>query len=117
HRDPAEAGLAVYAALAGRAPRFAGWGLAVAEALADGPREAALVGDHDDPALVALHRTALRGTAPGLVVAVGEGDGVPLLAGRPRVAGGPAAYVCRDFVCERPVTTPAELAELIGARG
>ena len=117
HRDAAEAGLAVYAALARRAPRFAGWGLAVAEAWADGPREAALVGDHEDPDLMALHRTALRGTAPGLVVAVGEDGGVPLLRGRPRVDGRAAAYVCRGFVCERPVTTPKELAELIGSRG
>jgi uncharacterized protein YyaL (SSP411 family) len=42
----------------------------------------------------------------------GEPDapGVPLLAGRPLVAGAAAAYVCRGFVCDRPVTTEQELA-------
>ena len=50
--------------------------------------------------------------SPGLVVAVGEPDtpGVPLLADRPLVDGGAAAYVCRGFVCDRPVTTPENLA-------
>jgi uncharacterized protein YyaL (SSP411 family) len=35
---------------------------------------------------------------------------VPLLAARPLVDGAPAAYVCRGFVCDRPVTTPDEVA-------
>jgi uncharacterized protein YyaL (SSP411 family) len=29
------------------------------------------------------------------------------------VAGEPAAYVCREMVCERPVTTVAELTDLL----
>jgi uncharacterized protein YyaL (SSP411 family) len=46
------------------------------------------------------------------VLAAGQPDapGVPLLAGRPLVDGAAAAYVCRGFVCDRPVTTPADLA-------
>lgn len=36
-----------------------------------------------------------------------------MLAGRGLVDDAPAAYVCRGFVCERPVTSPDELeAEL-----
>ncbi|MEV8410526.1 hypothetical protein AB0R12_33525, partial [Streptomyces niveus] len=54
----------------------------------------------------ASHRTALLGTAPGAVVAVGQpADGeaeFPLLAGRPLVGGQAAAYVCRGFVCSAP---------------
>ncbi|MGH3495435.1 MAG: thymidylate kinase, partial [Sciscionella sp.] len=48
---------------------------------------------------------------PGAVVVAGVPDvpGVPLLAGRPLVDGAAAAYVCRGMVCERPVTSPAEL--------
>jgi uncharacterized protein YyaL (SSP411 family) len=34
---------------------------------------------------------------------------IPLLEGRTAVDGRPAAYVCRGFVCERPVTDPAAL--------
>jgi uncharacterized protein YyaL (SSP411 family) len=34
----------------------------------------------------------------------------PLLENRPLVAGNPAVYVCRNYTCGRPATTPAELA-------
>jgi uncharacterized protein YyaL (SSP411 family) len=36
--------------------------------------------------------------------------GVPLLADRSARAGQPTAYVCRGFVCDRPVTTTTDLA-------
>ncbi|MER8098510.1 thioredoxin domain-containing protein [Streptomyces goshikiensis] len=121
HRTAAERALGVVHALGPRVPRFIGHGLAVAEALLDGPREVAVVGDPDDPRWAALHRTALLGTAPGAVVAAGppraaDGSGgeFPLLAERTRVDGLPAAYVCRHFVCARPTTDPAELAEQLG---
>jgi uncharacterized protein YyaL (SSP411 family) len=42
-----------------------------------------------------------------------EAETVPLLAGRGLVDGRAAAYVCRGMVCDRPVTTPAELEELL----
>jgi uncharacterized protein YyaL (SSP411 family) len=35
---------------------------------------------------------------------------VPLLAGRTALDGRATAYVCEHFVCQRPVTDPAELA-------
>ncbi|MFE7531242.1 thioredoxin domain-containing protein [Kitasatospora sp. NPDC057542] len=116
HRTAAERALGVVGALAGRAPRFIGWGLAVAEALLDGPREVAVVGPDGDPATAALRRAALLGTAPGTVVAVGTPGGteVPLLADRPLVDGAPAAYVCRHFACDAPTTDPAALAEKLG---
>ena len=106
-------------------PRFAGWGLAVAEAWLDGPREVAVVGDAEDPRTVALARAARRGTAAGAVVVVGpppsgtRGDGEvdepgsPLLAGRTLVGGVPAAYVCRFLVCDAPVTDPSVVALLL----
>ncbi len=121
HRGAAERALAVVRALSSRAPRFVGWGLAVAEALLDGPREVAVVGPADDPATAALHRSALLGTAPGAVVAVGApsdavsaGDGgpaIPLLADRPLLDGRPAAYVCRNFTCDAPTADPEVLTD------
>ncbi|MFE0961151.1 thioredoxin domain-containing protein [Streptomyces fungicidicus] len=117
HRTAAERALGVVKALGPRVPRFIGWGLAVAEALLDGPREVAVVGPAlDDPATAALHRTALLGTAPGAVVAVGtpESDEFPLLADRPLVQGEPAAYVCRDFTCDAPTTDPTHLRTTLG---
>ncbi|MFD0901648.1 thioredoxin domain-containing protein [Actinomadura sediminis] len=111
HRQAAEQALAPAAALAAQHARFAGWGLAVAEALATGPVEIAVVGGRDDPRTRALHRTALLAVAPGAVVSVGEPgqDGVPLLEGRLPVDGAPAAYVCRGFVCRLPVTSTDDL--------
>jgi uncharacterized protein YyaL (SSP411 family) len=114
HRAAAERALGVVKALGPRVPRFIGWGLAVAEALLDGPREVAVAGPAlDDPATRALHRTALLSPAPGAVVAYGvpDGDEFPLLAGRTLVDGAPTAYVCRNFVCDLPVTDEAALRE------
>ncbi len=111
HRDAAASALGVVAALAGRVPRFAGWGLAVAEALLDGPREIAVAGPPGAPGTAALRMTALMSPAPGAVLAAGEPDtpGFPLLAGRELRGGVPTAYVCRGFVCELPVTDVASL--------
>jgi uncharacterized protein YyaL (SSP411 family) len=43
------------------------------------------------------------------VVVAGPRDSMPLLADRGLVDGQPAAYVCRGFVCDLPVTTVADL--------
>ncbi|MCX2926692.1 thioredoxin domain-containing protein [Streptomyces sp. NEAU-W12] len=117
HRTAAERALGVVRTLGPRVPRFVGWGLAVAEAALDGPREVAVVGPAlDDPATTALHRTALLGTAPGTVIALGTpgSDEFPLLADRPLVGGEPTAYVCRNFTCDAPTTDPARLGAALG---
>lgn len=106
YRDAAEAAVSTIGTLAERHPRFAGHWLTAAEAMASGPVQVAVVGD--DSSLVA---TARRVAVGGTVVVAGAPDasGVPLLAERPLVDGAAAAYVCRGFVCDRPVTGPAEL--------
>jgi uncharacterized protein len=113
HRDAAESALAATGKLASTAPRFAGWGLAVAEAALAGPLEVAVVGGADRRA--DLVRTALAVSAPGTVVVSGDGRSadVPLLRDRPLIGGLPTAYVCRGFVCERPVTDSERLADLL----
>jgi len=110
HRDAAEGAIAAAAGIAARDPRFAGWTLAVAEAVAAGPLQVAIVGD--GPGADELVRVARTSASPGMVLAHGSPDapGIPLLADRPLVSDGAAAYVCRGFVCDRPVTTVAELA-------
>ncbi|MEU4037081.1 thioredoxin domain-containing protein [Streptomyces collinus] len=116
HRRAAERALGVVKTLGPRVPRFIGWGLAVAEALLDGPKEVAVVGPSvADERTAALHRTALLGTAPGAVVAVGtaESDEFPLLADRPLVGGEPTAYVCRNFTCDAPTTDAERLGRAL----
>jgi len=117
HREAAEAAVAMAAGLAARDPRFAGWTLAVAEAMAAGPLQVAVAGG--GPQARELLRIAYGSTSPGLVTAHGMPDtsGTPLLANRPLVAGSAAAYLCRGFVCDRPVTTPEELTSALERQG
>ena len=115
YRAVAETVLASVAELAGRFPRSAGWHLAAAEALVAGPLEIAVVGP-DGAAREALAAAARRLAPGGSVVEVGQSGapGRPLLADRPPVGGVPTAYVCRGFVCDRPVTAVDDLAAMLG---
>jgi uncharacterized protein YyaL (SSP411 family) len=111
-RQRADAALAAAGQLATRDPRFGGWTLAVAEAAAAGPLQVAVVtADPADDEGAELLAVARESSSPGLVIAHGAPDspGVPLLAERPLVAGHAAAYVCRGFVCDAPVTGAEEL--------
>ena len=77
-------------------------------------REVAIVGAPDDDRTRALVATVHRHWLPDGVVAWGGGD-VALLTDRPPVDGRAAAYVCANFTCRRPVTTPDHLEEALGA--
>ncbi|GAA4204874.1 thioredoxin domain-containing protein [Actinocatenispora rupis] len=114
YREAGESALAVLSPIVAEYPRFAGHALAVGEAVAAGPYQIAVVGD--DPALRAA---AWAVDSPGAVVVAGAPDapGVPLLAGRPLVSGRSAAYPCRGFVCDLPVTTADALRAAVGAAG
>ncbi|MGI8681895.1 MAG: thioredoxin domain-containing protein [Mycobacteriales bacterium] len=120
HRDAALGALGVVAPVVSRYARFAGWAAAVGEAALAGPVEVAVVGPRADPVTRALEQVARRSPSPGAVIAVVDPAvgpaGVPLLEGRPLVDGRPAAYVCRNFACARPVTEPAGLRQLVGGR-
>jgi hypothetical protein len=134
HREVAAGALGVLPGIAARYPRAAGAGLSVAEAILAGPAEIAVVGAPQDDRTRALHRTALHAAPPGAVLALGDGSqplgagdaldgdaldggaldgGVPLLDGRGLVNGAPAAYVCRQFTCQAPVTTPEQLRAVL----
>jgi hypothetical protein len=107
------------AAIAARAPRFAGRALAVAETIAAGPLEIAIatapssVGGAGGAA-AELRRVAFGNAPWGAAIVAGAPDlGVPLMAGRGLVGGRAAAYVCRNFTCRLPVTTPDELRDAL----
>jgi uncharacterized protein len=131
HREAAVAALGPLRDVASRFPQGAGSGLSAAEAFLAGPDEIAVVGPPGDDATRALHRAAAMAATPGAVIALGAGadggdegagdrmvdgadgggrdDAVPLLAGRHLVDGRPAAYVCRNFACQLPVTSADDL--------
>jgi uncharacterized protein YyaL (SSP411 family) len=106
----AEVTLRRAAVVLARASRSAGHWLTVAEAAVRGPIQVAVsLAEGATDGDIALLDEA-RSAAPGGAVIVGGSAGsTPLLADRPLVDGAAAAYVCRGFVCDRPVLTVAEL--------
>jgi uncharacterized protein YyaL (SSP411 family) len=117
-REVAERALAATARIAATSPRFAGWGLAVAEAALDGPRELAVVGALADELTRTLWHEALDGTAPGLVVAVGAPDdepAVPLLEQRGPGDHRALADPCRGMVCDLPTSEPEAVRAFVRA--
>ncbi len=100
--------------LMARAPLgFAHW-LGALDFLLAPPLALAVVGDEPGP-LLSVARARYR---PNLVLASGPGgqdqdDGIALLRGRDAPDGRATAYLCRQFACGRPVSTPEELGTLL----
>ena len=88
--------------------------LGAADLLINGAVELAIVGDPASPDFRALERAAAARYVPSLVVAGGpprDGETVALLADRGTRDGRATAYVCRNYACEAPATTPEVLEE------
>jgi uncharacterized protein YyaL (SSP411 family) len=94
--------------LAARHPLAFGHLLRAADFYVAPVREVAIIGPETEVA--ALLRVVRSRFRPHMVLAGGDGDGVPLLEGREPVDGHAAAYVCEHFVCQAPVTTAEALA-------
>jgi len=112
-RERAEASLSALSALQAEHPRFAGWSLAALVAALDGPPEVAIIADMQDPDARALLRGVWSASSTA-VVAAGFDHEIPLLVDRPMRQDHPTAYVCRNFVCQAPVTDADALAALLG---
>jgi uncharacterized protein YyaL (SSP411 family) len=87
------------------------------------PQEIAIVGEPQSADPKALLNVVCGGYRPFQVVALGgpsaHPSDVPLLRNRGLVEGQgeharPAAYVCRGFACQAPVTDPLVLKQLLG---
>lgn len=91
------------------------WLIALDYALAH-PREIAIVGEADATDTRAMLDVCATGYRPHQVLAVGVPDDeqrtVPLLRDRDQIEGQATAYVCVDFICQRPVTDPEALRVL-----
>jgi uncharacterized protein YyaL (SSP411 family) len=84
------------------APSAFGHALCALDLHFSAPREIAVIG----PAGGELARSVLSGFDPNAVVAFGPSDAVPLLEGKDYVDGQPAVYVCENFACQAPLTSP-----------
>ena len=117
YAEAASTALAQVQPMMARAPLgFAHW-LGALDLLLAPPQALAIVGEEGADAMLAVVRERWR---PNLVTAAGVAGeatgGVALLEGREALGGLATAYVCRGFVCERPVGTAKELAEALGSR-
>jgi uncharacterized protein YyaL (SSP411 family) len=95
---------------------FGQWLQALAYALSK-PREIAIAGDPESADTQALLSVVRSGYQPFQVVAQGTPSAmpppVPLLQDRGLADGHAAAYVCRGFTCQAPVTEPAALRQVL----
>jgi hypothetical protein len=113
YADAAEAALAPLQTYMARAPLgFAQW-LTALDFMFAPPQGLAIVGDDPLP-LLSVVQPDYR---PNLLVAAGPSladQGIALLEGREAIDGHATAYLCRQFLCERPVIEAEELVELLG---
>jgi uncharacterized protein len=123
YEDAAESALRVVRGAMARAPTGSGLALCALDAYLAPSREIAIVGDPSAPETRALVReVTVERFVPNHVLAVAApGDAeaverVPLLAGRSQLDGSPTAYVCERFVCNLPITVPADLAAQLTTR-
>ncbi|NQV06608.1 thioredoxin domain-containing protein, partial [bacterium] len=97
-------------------PAAAGHLLAVAATRIQEPLEIAITGNLADERALALLDEVRRHGSTGVFLASGEAGSIPLLADRPSIDGAPAAYVCRGFTCDAPVTSPGALRRALTGR-
>ena len=99
--------------LMSRAPTGTGHWLAALDFYVSSPKEVVIIGPHNDPATEALLKTVNGNFHPNKVLVGAEAPGeydLPLLESRGMIDGKPTAYVCQNYTCQVPVTTPEELA-------
>jgi uncharacterized protein YyaL (SSP411 family) len=113
YADLAQQSLAHMQSVIGRYPLSFGQWLQTLSFALSRPREIAIVGDPEAADTQALLRVVQKGYRPFQVVALAASSpqppAVPLVQDRGLVDGRAAAYVCRGFVCQMPVTEPDEL--------
>jgi hypothetical protein len=99
-----------------RAPNGFGRLLATADRCLAPSQEIVVVGEPGAPATEALLAVVRGRYLPHTAVALGRPGSesrLPLLEGRGLVQGQPAAYVCENYACQLPVTTPEALGKLL----
>ena len=94
---------------------FGQWLIALDYALAK-TKEIAIIGDPNATNTQEMLANCTGEYHPHQMLAAGKPDEdhiVPLLQDRAPIKGKPTAYVCIDFTCKAPVTTPQDLSDLL----
>jgi uncharacterized protein YyaL (SSP411 family) len=76
-------------------------------------KEIAIIGDPRDGDAKSLLDEVFHAYLPNKVLACGMEGGLFLLENKRRIEGMATAYVCKDFTCTQPVTSPSELRKKI----
>ncbi|MDG0865702.1 thioredoxin domain-containing protein [Candidatus Lucifugimonas marina] len=92
--------------------------LTAVDFLRSNSQEVVLIGDAADPVIADMKRELRSSFAPNTVLAGSNGDASedaasPLLASREQVNGKATAFVCENYACKLPVTSVAEMVELL----
>jgi hypothetical protein len=120
-RDAAERTVAAFARRLAAAPVALPQMLAACEFHLGERRQIVLVGERDAADTRELARTLHRRFVPNRVALLVDSPetrralagGIPAILGMDQLEGRATAYVCRDFVCQLPVSGAAELAKLL----
>ena len=101
-----------------RYPQAFAESLNAADMLVQGIAEVAIIGDWEAASTTAMLDLLQGDYRPNLMTAWADEDverheSIPLLSARARLEGKTTVYVCRDFACRLPVTTPPELEALL----
>jgi hypothetical protein len=94
--------------------------LGAADMAVNGAVEIAIAGEVGADDYHSLVRAVASRYVPSLVMAGGEGEavaGLALMEGRDRIDGRAAAYVCRGYACDAPVTTAEAVRGQLGVAG
>ena len=99
-----------------RFPTGAGQWLTALDFYLSTPKEIVIVGSPQADATIELARTVFDSFVPNHIMVISDPENpqfrqYPLIADRPMLNGQPTAYVCENYVCSLPVTSPRELAE------
>jgi hypothetical protein len=103
-------------------PQAFGEALNAVDMLVNGLDEVAVVGDPADEKMAALLAVIRQPYRPNAIAALAPQDvdgehTIPLLNHRVKKGGEPTVYVCRNFACRLPVTTPDEVNDLLKQAG
>ncbi len=100
-----------------RHPLAFGHALTAADIIANGAVEIAIAGSPASAEFRAMTRAIAEQYTPSVVVAGGDAanqDGIALMESRSARGGSATAYVCRNYVCDEPVTDADALARQLG---